>query len=116
MRRLKNWKIVYGDTLIQKILNSYSLKSAQDLYYLIATEKLELLDIKEKILKEESIETNPAEAVSVNKEIKEQVEWRGLITGCLNAVTLFLVIMFLVLLLFLKVLKSIEQVVLMPTI
>ena len=74
MRRLKNWKIVYGDTLIQKILNSYSLKSAQDLYYLIATEKLELLDIKEKILKEESIETNPPEAVSVNKEIKEQVD------------------------------------------
>ena len=40
--------------LIQKLLNHYNLKTAQDLYYLIATEKLELLEIKEVLLKEES--------------------------------------------------------------
>ncbi len=61
MRRMKNWKIVYGDTLIQKLLNSYSLKTAQDLYYLIATEKIELLQIKEVLLREEANdETTPA--------------------------------------------------------
>src|SRR5665811_613361 len=47
MRRLKNWKMVYGDTLIQKLLTNYGLKTAQDLYYLIATEKIELLQVKE---------------------------------------------------------------------
>jgi (p)ppGpp synthetase, RelA/SpoT family len=74
MRRMKNWKIVYGDTLIQKLLNSYSLKTAQDLYYLIATEKIELLQIKEVLLKEESIEENIPVAMLPEKEQKEQVD------------------------------------------
>jgi GTP diphosphokinase / guanosine-3',5'-bis(diphosphate) 3'-diphosphatase len=54
MRRLKNWKIAYGDNVIQKLLSTYDLKTSQDLYYLIATEKLELLDIKDILLKEEA--------------------------------------------------------------
>jgi GTP pyrophosphokinase len=73
MRRMKNWKIVYGDTLIQKLLNSYSLKTAQDLYYLIATEKIELLQIKEVLLKDESTEANIPTIVH-DKEPKEQVD------------------------------------------
>ena len=73
MRRMKNWKIVYGDTLIQKLLNSYSLKTAQDLYYLIATEKIELLQIKEVLLKDESVETN-IPIIVPEKEPKEQVD------------------------------------------
>jgi GTP pyrophosphokinase len=73
MRRMKNWKIIYGDTLIQKLLNSYSLKTAQDLYYLIATEKIELLQIKEVLLRDESVETN-IPAVIHDKEAKEQVD------------------------------------------
>ena len=55
MRRLKNWKIDYGDTVIQKLINAYNFKTAQDLYYLIATEKIDLLQIKEVLLKEETI-------------------------------------------------------------
>jgi len=74
MRRLKNWKIVYGDTLIQKLINFYSLKTAQDLYYLIATEKIELLQIKDILLKEEPVEENPPLASLPEKEIKEQVD------------------------------------------
>jgi GTP diphosphokinase / guanosine-3',5'-bis(diphosphate) 3'-diphosphatase len=54
MRRLKNWKIQYGDPVIQKLLNVFELKTAQDLYYLIATEKIELLTIKEELLREET--------------------------------------------------------------
>ncbi|MDQ1332849.1 MAG: diphosphokinase / guanosine-3,5-bis(diphosphate) 3-diphosphatase [Bacteroidota bacterium] len=54
MRRLKNWKIPYGDAVIQKLLNHFNFKTAQDLYYLIETEKIELLDIKEILLKDES--------------------------------------------------------------
>ncbi len=74
MRRMKNWKIVYGDTLIQKLLNSFSLKTAQDLYYLIATEKIELLQIKEVLLKEESLEEYFTETVLPGKETKEQAD------------------------------------------
>ena len=74
MRRMKNWKIVYGDTLIQKLLNSYSLKTAQDLYYLIATEKIELLQIKEVLLKDESAGENPPVTILPEREIKEQAD------------------------------------------
>jgi GTP diphosphokinase / guanosine-3',5'-bis(diphosphate) 3'-diphosphatase len=74
MRRMKNWKIVYGDTLIQKLLNHYSLKTAQDLYYLIATEKIELLQIKEVLLKDESEEETPATVLLPEKEAKEQAD------------------------------------------
>jgi len=74
MRRMKNWKITYGDTLIQKLLNSYSLKTAQDLYYLIATEKIELLQIKEVLLKEESIDEIPPVTIIPERESKEQTD------------------------------------------
>jgi GTP pyrophosphokinase len=74
MRRMKNWKIVYGDTLIQKLLNSYSLKTAQDLYYLIATEKIELLQIKEVLLREETNDETAPAAVLPGKELKEQID------------------------------------------
>ncbi len=54
MRRLKNWKIPYGDTIIQRLINHYNFKTAQDLYYSIESGKLELLEIKDILLKEES--------------------------------------------------------------
>jgi guanosine-3',5'-bis(diphosphate) 3'-pyrophosphohydrolase len=74
MRRLKNWKIAYGDTLIQKLLNNYDLKTAQDLYYLIATEKIELLQIKDVLQKEEPTGPNTPIAIGQEKEIKEPRE------------------------------------------
>jgi GTP diphosphokinase / guanosine-3',5'-bis(diphosphate) 3'-diphosphatase len=74
MRRMKNWKIVYGDTLVQKLLTHYSLKTAQDLYYLIATEKIELLQIKEILLKEETTAENSPVTLLPEKEQKEQVD------------------------------------------
>jgi guanosine-3',5'-bis(diphosphate) 3'-pyrophosphohydrolase len=75
MRRLKNWKIAYGDTVIQKLINHYELKTAQDLYFNISTGRIEPLDIKEILLKEEE----PAETVTETlvpeldqKEVSEQ--------------------------------------------
>jgi GTP diphosphokinase / guanosine-3',5'-bis(diphosphate) 3'-diphosphatase len=56
MRRLKNWKIPYGDTVVQRLINHYDLKTAQDLYYNIASGKTEPLDIKEVLQKEEEQE------------------------------------------------------------
>jgi GTP diphosphokinase / guanosine-3',5'-bis(diphosphate) 3'-diphosphatase len=74
MRRLKNWKIPYGDIVIQKLINHYSLKTAQDLYYLISLEKIELLQIKEVLLKEESAESVIPAGVITEKEIKEPID------------------------------------------
>jgi GTP diphosphokinase / guanosine-3',5'-bis(diphosphate) 3'-diphosphatase len=74
MRRMKNWKIIYGDTLIQKLLNSYDLKTAQDLYYLIATEKIELLQIKEVLLRDESVETTSPLPVLPERELKDTID------------------------------------------
>jgi len=74
MRRLKNWKINYSDITIHKLLVKYNLKLAQDLYYLIATEKLDLLQIKEVLLKEESDEPQAIPPVIPEKETKEAVD------------------------------------------
>ncbi len=74
MRRLKNWKLVYGDTLIQKLLSNYDLKTAQDLYYLIATEKLELLQIKEVLLRDDTIKEIPSSEITPERDTKEQVD------------------------------------------
>lgn len=51
MRRLKNWKIEYNDTLVRSLIDHYKLPSAKDLYYKILHEKIDLLDIKEFIKK-----------------------------------------------------------------
>jgi GTP pyrophosphokinase len=56
MRRLKNWKIPYGDSLVQKLIIHYNYKTAQDLYYSIESGKLDLLQIKEVLLKGEEAE------------------------------------------------------------
>jgi GTP pyrophosphokinase len=74
MRRLKNWKIPYGDIVIQKLLNSYNIKTGQDLYYLIATEKIDLLDIKEVLQKQESTESTTSASVVFDREIKETID------------------------------------------
>jgi len=74
MRRLKNWKINYGDIVVQKLISSYSLKSAQDLYYLIATEKIELLQLKEVLLKEDSAEPLVSPLFVSEREAKETAD------------------------------------------
>ena len=71
MRRLKNWKIPYGDLVVQKLINFYNLKSAQDLYYNIATGKTEPLDIKEVLLLEEEQEATNTETPFTEIEKKE---------------------------------------------
>jgi len=57
--------------VIQKLLDSYNLKTGQDLYYLIATEKIELLQIKEVLQKEETNESRITAPVVPEKETKE---------------------------------------------
>jgi len=71
MRRMKNWKMAYNDTVIQSLLNHYHLRYAQDFYYLIAAEKLELLEIKNLLLKPETTGEAVADTSAEEKEIKE---------------------------------------------
>lgn len=50
-RRLKNWKIPYGDATVVKLLTEYGFKTSQDLYFSIAIGELDLLQIKKVLLK-----------------------------------------------------------------
>jgi len=47
VRRLKNWKIAFSDETVRRLLKAYKLKIAQDLYYQIATEEIDLAEVKE---------------------------------------------------------------------
>jgi GTP diphosphokinase / guanosine-3',5'-bis(diphosphate) 3'-diphosphatase len=74
MRRLKNWKMPYGDMVIQKLINHYSFKTAQDLYFLISTGKIELLEIKDILQKDEPVPAVSQPSVTQEKETKEILE------------------------------------------
>jgi GTP pyrophosphokinase len=74
MRRLKNWKMNYSDTVIQKLLNHYNFKTAQEFYYLIEQGKIELLEIKEILQKEETPATDATAVPVPEKEIREPVD------------------------------------------
>ena len=71
MRRLKNWKIPYGDEVIKKLQTSFRMKTAQDLYFMIATEKIDLLKIKEVLLKEEPVENVSSLPEIIEKEFTD---------------------------------------------
>ena len=49
-RRLKNWKIPYTDKLLTEILKEYDLSSGIEFYHQIATEKIDVIRLKEFIL------------------------------------------------------------------
>lgn len=64
LRRLKNWKIEFNDPLVRSLLEHYNLPSAREFYYLIYSEKIDLLGIKEFIKSQEQGNT-PAESKHV---------------------------------------------------
>lgn len=49
-RKFKNWKVEIDPAEINKILKKYKLKTANDLYYLIGTEKIDVQEIRDFIL------------------------------------------------------------------
>jgi GTP diphosphokinase / guanosine-3',5'-bis(diphosphate) 3'-diphosphatase len=53
-RRFKNWKINYDDEVVRKLIRKYKLPNAQELYYLISLEKIDLSEVKDFILAEQS--------------------------------------------------------------
>ncbi len=73
MRRLKNWKIAYGDSVIQRLIVHYNLKTAQDLYCNIESGKTDLLQIKEILLKTDDTQVGVTEPEPAEKESREVV-------------------------------------------
>jgi len=55
-RRLKNWKIPYGDATVVRLLEEYGLKTSQDLYFSIAIGEIDLLQAKKVLLRAEETE------------------------------------------------------------
>lgn len=63
MRRMKNWKINFSDTAINSLLERYDLKNAQDLYFGISNEDIDLLGLKEHLLNLSEETTKPQAGV-----------------------------------------------------
>lgn len=63
LRKFKNWKIKSNDDLINYLVKHYKLDAGVDLYYLVATEKIELAEIKKLLLKfvDSSVSNKPKE-------------------------------------------------------
>jgi GTP diphosphokinase / guanosine-3',5'-bis(diphosphate) 3'-diphosphatase len=74
MRRLKNWKIPFGDSIIVRLQSHYQCKTAQDLYYQIALEKIGLLEIKDILLTEESDADEVGAPAVLEKEMPDTAE------------------------------------------
>jgi guanosine-3',5'-bis(diphosphate) 3'-pyrophosphohydrolase len=46
-RRFRNWKVEFDDSSVRRVIQHYKYRDAIDLYYDVATEKVDLLEIKE---------------------------------------------------------------------
>ena len=59
-RRFRNWKIGFDDTSIRKVIQHYKYKDSIELYYDVSIEKIDLLEIKDLLTREEKPkETKP---------------------------------------------------------
>ena len=65
-RRFRNWKLEYKDPNIRKLIQHYKYADSIDLYYDIATEKLDLLEIKEILTREAKTAENKPIPVAEN--------------------------------------------------
>jgi guanosine-3',5'-bis(diphosphate) 3'-pyrophosphohydrolase len=72
-RRFRNWKIDFDDTSIRKVIQHFKYRDAIDLYFDVATEKVELLQIKELLTSSEKPHEIKAEKIDedlVDKLVK----------------------------------------------
>jgi GTP diphosphokinase / guanosine-3',5'-bis(diphosphate) 3'-diphosphatase len=74
-RRFKNWKINFTDDVIRKLMKKYRQKNAQDLYYLVSLEKIDLTEIKELLSIPEATET--AASRPAEEELPTQTETKS---------------------------------------
>ena len=76
-RRFKNWKIEFEDQNINNLLRHYKFKTATDLYYQIATEKIDVLEIKE-LLTAVDKETRAKQPDRIEEEMVEKMVSPGI--------------------------------------
>ena len=79
-RRFRNWKIEFNDSTVRKVIQHFKYKDAIDLYFEIATEKVDILQIKELLTtNEKSLEIKPerTEVRAVEKLVKLATEESG---------------------------------------
>ncbi|MCK4750036.1 MAG: bifunctional (p)ppGpp synthetase/guanosine-3',5'-bis(diphosphate) 3'-pyrophosphohydrolase, partial [Bacteroidales bacterium] len=72
-RRFRNWKIDFDDSSIRRVIQHFKYRDAIDLYFDVATEKVELLQIKELLTSsEKALEVKPEriEEATVDRLIK----------------------------------------------
>jgi len=69
-RRFKNWKEDFNQEVIDSLVHHFKLKKITDLYYLIALEKIDLLDIKKWLTKKDT----PAEVIDDEAILKQYEE------------------------------------------
>jgi guanosine-3',5'-bis(diphosphate) 3'-pyrophosphohydrolase len=69
-RRFRNWKVEFEDQNINQLIRHYKLKTSADLYYKVATEKINTLEIKELLANKEK----PLEVKQPEKIDEERVE------------------------------------------
>ncbi|NLE34041.1 MAG: bifunctional (p)ppGpp synthetase/guanosine-3',5'-bis(diphosphate) 3'-pyrophosphohydrolase [Bacteroidales bacterium] len=68
-RRMKNWKIPYGDATVVKLLTEYGFKTSQDLYFSIAIGEIDLLQVKKVLIRSDE---QPGESLARTPEIQVQ--------------------------------------------
>jgi guanosine-3',5'-bis(diphosphate) 3'-pyrophosphohydrolase len=71
-RRFRNWKIEFEDKNINRILQHYKLKTSADLYFQVATEKINALDIKELLARKEK-QAEPKQPDRIEEELVEKI-------------------------------------------
>lgn len=53
-RRFKNWKVSYNDQIINRLLRYYKIKNSVDFYQMVATEKINIAEIRTLVREEPS--------------------------------------------------------------
>lgn len=76
-RKLKNWKIKSSEDLINMLVKHYKVETGIDLYYLIAEEKIDIAEIKKRLLEfvdEDSTKKKPEIQEKKTQTVKEEDE------------------------------------------
>ncbi len=76
LRKFKNWKLKSNDVLINYLVKHFKLEASIDLYYLVATEKIDLANIKKLLTKyvEADVNAKLKESEETNNQPKEKQE------------------------------------------
>lgn len=78
-RKFKNWKIDYNDEVVRSLLSSLKIKTAQDLYYGVATGSIEALQLKNIIKGQEEEEAKAKDILGelMPKKVVENLSFDG---------------------------------------